>query len=588
MNTSNVMSVPNATSGRGRTARGATEIKEKNGPGRGKGSAFDNVLAQSQEGSLTPKDRKDLADSVNSADKEIKAVEKVAEGTANGMDAGTASKNIGKQSGETVSGEEKGPEWSAGSVAAVNPLQLGALQTETESITAEESEVEVGIVKMDSEDVPMDWLADGKQAESPNGNLHSLLPPSEEQTVKNKQMLAMLSGQMVKESGPEEKPIHLSSQGQFAPLEDGASESRGFGQEKGLATQRFQSMEAVDSGRVQMPTDPLSAQSLQMAKNFPADGRISLPMEQLPQGNVMGQQMTEKVFDAAQSAEGTVMDALVTNQPAAANQGKQGQPAVQQESGILSGVQIEVEDVPVNSDRESQQQFAQQEQRQSQQQPQQQMFFQRFLARGSVASAEVQVPSGNDKGTAPAADGNAQSAPVFQQTMQHVNGAGQAGQSAPTSQVRDEFNVTQQIVEQARLIRSQESTEMVIRLRPEHLGELTLRVSVSSEGAVTASFFSDNAHVRHIVENSLVLLRQELENQGIKVDKAEVYAGLSDGQLPQEQGQQAWQQQGQGNSSTLLRSLNADVETFEETATDLSVMEDASEDSLEEGVNYLV
>ena len=129
---------------------------------------------------------------------------------------------------------------------------------------------------------------------------------------------------------------------------------------------------------------------------------------------------------------------------------------------------------------------------------------------------------------------------------------------------------------------------MVIRLKPEHLGELTLRVSVSSEGAVTASFFSDNAQVRHIVESSLVQLRQELENQGIKVDKAEVYAGLSDGQLPQEQGQQAWQQQGQGNPSAPLRSLNADMESFEETATELSATESVSGDSVEEGVNYLV
>ena len=73
-----------------------------------------------------------------------------------------------------------------------------------------------------------------------------------------------------------------------------------------------------------------------------------------------------------------------------------------------------------------------------------------------------------------------------------------------------DFDIPGQIVEQARLIRSSENTEMVIRLKPEHLGELTLKVSVSENGAVTASFHSDNAQVRAIIENSLVQLRQEL------------------------------------------------------------------------------
>ncbi|MBQ9486704.1 MAG: flagellar hook-length control protein FliK [Selenomonadaceae bacterium] len=124
-------------------------------------------------------------------------------------------------------------------------------------------------------------------------------------------------------------------------------------------------------------------------------------------------------------------------------------------------------------------------------------------------------------------------------------------QSQPTAQVqapevmqapREDFNVPTQIVEQARMIRTNTNTEMVIQLKPEHLGELTLRVSVSTNGAVTASFYSDNAQVRAIIENSIVHLRQELNEQGIKVDNVEVYAGLSEEGLLNGQGQQAWQQ----------------------------------------------
>ena len=105
-----------------------------------------------------------------------------------------------------------------------------------------------------------------------------------------------------------------------------------------------------------------------------------------------------------------------------------------------------------------------------------------------------------------------------------------------------DYEIPRQIVEQARLLRTLTDTQMVIRLHPEHLGELTLRVAVGRDGAVQASFHSDNAQVRNVIENSLVQLRQELNNQGLKVDRVGVYTGLADGQMPQGQGQEAWQQ----------------------------------------------
>ena len=171
----------------------------------------------------------------------------------------------------------------------------------------------------------------------------------------------------------------------------------------------------------------------------------------------------------------------------------------------------------------------------------------------------------------PAADNNANvNAPQNPQNPQNV---------------RDDYNVRQQIVEQARMIRSQESTEMVIRLRPEHLGELTLRVSVSANGAVNASFHTPNAEVRAIIENSLVQLKQELNNQGLKVEDVEVYAGLADGQLPGRDGQ-AWQQ-GRGQSAdTGGKNPKIAAENFEETA-DATSPTNAGDD-LAEGVDYRV
>ena len=125
-----------------------------------------------------------------------------------------------------------------------------------------------------------------------------------------------------------------------------------------------------------------------------------------------------------------------------------------------------------------------------------------------------------------------------------------------------DYEIPRQIVEQARLLRTLTDTQMVIRLRPEHLGDLTLRVSVGSNGAVQASFHSDNAHVRNVIENSLVQLRQELNNQGIKVDRVGVYTGLADGQMPQGQGQEAWQQSSRQQSGAQQVYARGDADDY--------------------------
>ena len=151
----------------------------------------------------------------------------------------------------------------------------------------------------------------------------------------------------------------------------------------------------------------------------------------------------------------------------------------------------------------------------------------------------------------------------------------------PPPMPQEDFDVPAQIVRQARLIRTAENTEMVIKLNPEHLGELTLKVSVSANGAVNASFHSDNAQVRTIIENSLVQLRQELSNVGLKVEHVDVYAGLSDGGLMNGQGGQACQQnrrQGQGN-----RRIN-----FDTLERDIDNAQPVNESSATDGVDYSV
>ena len=163
-------------------------------------------------------------------------------------------------------------------------------------------------------------------------------------------------------------------------------------------------------------------------------------------------------------------------------------------------------------------------------------------------------------------------------------------QTQDAQRPQPDYEIPRQIVEQARLLRTLNDTQMVIRLHPEHLGELTLRVSVGSNGAVQASFHSDNAQVRNVIENSLVQLRQELNNQGLKVDRVGVYAGLTDGQMPQGQGQEAWQQQSSHRGETRIYGRGDADDYLDEIDTLAPAMtaEEYSGSVSADGVDYRV
>ena len=134
----------------------------------------------------------------------------------------------------------------------------------------------------------------------------------------------------------------------------------------------------------------------------------------------------------------------------------------------------------------------------------------------------------------------------FQQ-FNMVNEAENTQQVQQPQQANTDYNIPKQIVEQARLIKAGENTEMVMKLNPEHLGQLSLKVSINGNGGVTATFHSDSATVRGIIETSMIQLKNELAEQGLKVDRIEVSAQLPNEQMPQDMGQGYYaQQQGSG------------------------------------------
>ncbi|MCL2620101.1 MAG: flagellar hook-length control protein FliK [Defluviitaleaceae bacterium] len=97
-------------------------------------------------------------------------------------------------------------------------------------------------------------------------------------------------------------------------------------------------------------------------------------------------------------------------------------------------------------------------------------------------------------------------------------------QSAPTTvptPVVTPQTIADQIVQQVRFVTGEGMAEMKIQLKPEHLGDLTLKIGTLN-GIVTAQFTAENQRVKELIEAGFNALRDSLEEAGINVSEIEV------------------------------------------------------------------
>lgn len=81
-----------------------------------------------------------------------------------------------------------------------------------------------------------------------------------------------------------------------------------------------------------------------------------------------------------------------------------------------------------------------------------------------------------------------------------------------------------QVVEHAKVVIGQDKSEMVIHLKPDHLGKLELKV-VTEQGIVAAKFIAESQQVKEIIETNMQLLKDSLQKQGISIDGISVQVG---------------------------------------------------------------
>lgn len=403
-----------------------------------------------------------------------------------------------------------------------------------------------------------------------NDNLQTLLPQNEQSLQENKNFLAMLSGQQIKKAA-------LNS----------AAESNN------------QPVIKVTADSIAMTT-PLEAELLKAQNQLSAASQEAVNR----QAAAVTENLNEALLNTADS-ENVLANAQLAAETAVTVDNANVKENSNKISQLITGASLTFEDAQQKAapsanlaDSEEQLDFSQ-EKNSNQQSGLSQQGNNPKLAVETNETSEIisklaKEETASDRAVQPneqqaTATGKSELTPFGQLLRENIVNAKTSVTETAAPAPKDDFNITQQIIDQAKLIKRAENTEMVIKLNPEHLGELTLKVAVTANGSVSASFHSDNVQVRTIIENSLVQLRSDLNQQGLKVDQVEVYAGLADGQLPQGEGQGTWQhQQGQQHNSNGKVLLNGQEYAAEaEEIVDAAGVED-SRANKKDSVDYRI
>ena len=85
----------------------------------------------------------------------------------------------------------------------------------------------------------------------------------------------------------------------------------------------------------------------------------------------------------------------------------------------------------------------------------------------------------------------------------------------------NELDIARQVIDTVKVTAGQQLSSIEVMLNPENLGSVHVTVT-AKDGIVTAQLTAQNEQVKHALENQIVNLKENFENQGIKVDAVEV------------------------------------------------------------------
>lgn len=103
----------------------------------------------------------------------------------------------------------------------------------------------------------------------------------------------------------------------------------------------------------------------------------------------------------------------------------------------------------------------------------------------------------------------------------HLEAAAEVQEAESVFSMTQTQEIMDQIMDYMKVSMKPEMTSLEMQLHPESLGTLHIQIS-NKEGAVTAQFIAQNESVKAALESQIVELKENLEQQGLKVEAVEV------------------------------------------------------------------
>lgn len=85
----------------------------------------------------------------------------------------------------------------------------------------------------------------------------------------------------------------------------------------------------------------------------------------------------------------------------------------------------------------------------------------------------------------------------------------------------NEVDIVRQVVEQIKVTTTQQLSSIEVMLNPENLGKVHVAVT-AKQGIVTAQITAQNEQVKTALENQMTALKEQFNNQGVKVEAVEI------------------------------------------------------------------
>lgn len=141
-----------------------------------------------------------------------------------------------------------------------------------------------------------------------------------------------------------------------------------------------------------------------------------------------------------------------------------------------------------------------------------------FVVKAS-AGVEMQLSSNTSREGAPSFD-----SPLNTTAPHTVDASGAPTETTPFGHKDAQTDVIRQIVQRMTLKNGRQQSQMVIRLKPDFLGNVRLQVTTEGQ-QVMVRMDAESTAVKEIVEQNMAHLKAELHQHGLQIEKFDVFVG---------------------------------------------------------------